>query len=375
MKVLLISRALVAASQDCQLREMAKGGIDLTVLAPDRWESQMFESRPTDGYELMVAPTRAAWPILGRLAHHTFYFSGASRVVRRESWDLVHIDDEPYNFATYRVVSACKDSGVKFAFSTYQNFMKDYPPPFSFFERTAFKNSVGAIARNEEALAILRRRGFRAAATVIPPGFDLSLFRKLDATDVRQNLDVQHRFVIGYIGRIVYEKGLDILIRSLASLPTESVLLFIGSGPHRPILNKLAFELGLSSRVLWIPWVKSSELPQYMNALDALVLPSRTTANWKEQFGRVLAEAMACETCVVGSDSGEIPNVIGDVGLIFHEEDSEQLAACLRRLMDDLALRHMLGGRGRERVLKRFGSSNLAQSTISFYKRLCGLED
>jgi len=93
----------------------------------------------------------------------------------------------------------------------------------------------------------------------------------------------------------------------------------VGGGPERSKLEALAQGLGISARVRWEPWVDSCDVAEYMNAFDVLVLPSRTRRNWKEQFGRVLVEAMACETCVVGSDSGEIPNVVGDTGLIFHE--------------------------------------------------------
>ena len=71
----------------------------------------------------------------------------------------------------------------------------------------------------------------------------------------------------------------------------------------------------------------STEVPAVLRALDVLVLPSLTTPSWKEQFGRVLQEAMACAIPVVGSDSGEIPHVIGDAGLVTPEGD----AAALRR--------------------------------------------
>jgi len=101
------------------------------------------------------------------------------------------------------------------------------------------------------------------------------------------------------------------------------------------------------------------------------VLPSRTLSNVKEQFGRVLIEAMACERPVVGSDAGEIPNVIGEAGLIFHEGNEQELAGHVRRLMDDFSLRESLGRRGRERVLERFSYEKVGKDTVDFYRRIC----
>ena len=66
-----------------------------------------------------------------------------------------------------------------------------------------------------------------------------------------------------------------------------------------------------------LPQIPSDQVAVEMRKLHALVLPSRTTPRWKEQFGRVLIEAMACGVPPVGSDSGEIPHVIDDAGLVF----------------------------------------------------------
>ena len=87
-----------------------------------------------------------------------------------------------------------------------------------------------------------------------------------------------------------------------------------------------------------------------MNCCDALVLPSLSTPRWKEQFGRVLPEAMACGVPVVGSSSGNIPAMIGDAGIIVPEGDSRAIAAALRSLADDPDLYARLRAAGRKRV-------------------------
>jgi glycosyltransferase involved in cell wall biosynthesis len=113
-------------------------------------------------------------------------------------------------------------------------------------------------------------------------------------------------------------------------------------------------------------------MPAYYHQLDTLVVPSRTRPNWKEQFGRVLVEAMASGVPVVGSDSGEIPHVIGDAGLIFPEGQADVLRAHLARLLGNADLRTDLARRGRERVLERFTQAQVAAQTYQVYRSVLG---
>ncbi len=111
-------------------------------------------------------------------------------------------------------------------------------------------------------------------------------------------------------------------------------------------------------------------MPLRLGELDVLVLPSLTRPNWKEQFGRVLIEAMACGVPVIGSSSGEIPYVIGDAGLIAAEGNVAALRASLQRLAGDRALRTELAARGRRRVLERFTHEHVARQTMTVYREI-----
>jgi glycosyltransferase involved in cell wall biosynthesis len=177
---------------------------------------------------------------------------------------------------------------------------------------------------------------------------------------------------VGYAGGLVQEKGVDLLIRACAALDVEWELLIAGEGAEHAALAALAAELGVAARVKFLGRYASSQMPDFYNQLDVLVLPSRTQLNWKEQFGRVLVEAMACEVPVVGSDSGEIPQVIGDAGMIFPEGDVEALAGTLSQLARDPALRGQSGARGRRRVLAHYTMGHVAEATVAVYKRLIG---
>lgn len=374
MKVLVITRSLAQfATTDAKFREMAKRGVNLTVVSPTRWAGTSLELRRVEvkGYRLLLHKCVFSGTRSDRLGNHLYFYPWISRVIGREKWDLVHIDEEPFNLATYLALRACRKHGVPAVFATYQNINKSYPPPFDVFESYVLGNASGAIAFSQEALELLRLREFNKTAAYIPTGVDAMVFCKQDAQGLRRDLAADSLFVIGFMGRIHHSKGLDTLVKTLTLLPKESMLVLAGRGPYQARLATVINRMRLEKRVRWVPWVESNEVVQYMNAFDCLVLPSRTCRNWKEQFGRVLAEAMACGTCVIGSDSGNIPNVIGDAGLIFHEGNERELAQCLRRLMESPSLGEALGRRGRQRVLECFAYEKIAKDTVDLYQKIC----
>jgi glycosyltransferase involved in cell wall biosynthesis len=184
--------------------------------------------------------------------------------------------------------------------------------------------------------------------------------------------------VVGYVGRLRAEKGLDVLIAALARLLRQQEppdppprLLLIGSGPAQATLEALAHAAGCAHAVEFCPALPPAQVAQQMAArLHALVLPSRATPVWKEQFGRVLVEAMACGVPVVGSSSGAIPEVIGGAGLTFAEDDAAALAACLQRLRQSPTLRATLAQRGRARVLQHYTQEHIAARTAACYRQL-----
>jgi glycosyltransferase involved in cell wall biosynthesis len=176
--------------------------------------------------------------------------------------------------------------------------------------------------------------------------------------------------VIGYAGRLVPEKGIDLLLKAAAGLEGEWRVEVLGSGPAEASLEALAERLGIGRRVRFTSWAPSDRMPGFYRRIDVLAVPSRTQRNWKEQFGRVLVEAMASGVPVVGSDSGAIPEVVGEAGLIFPEGEVEALRGTLRRLMDDAALWGELSARGRARVCERFTQARVVRQTVEVYRRM-----
>src|SRR5262249_12889153 len=147
----------------------------------------------------------------------------------------------------------------------------------------------------------------------------------------------------GFAGRIETEKGLQDVVSALAHLPDSVVLVAVGSGDHQDMLRKTAADLGVLSRLHLVPRVDDGEMGAYLYLFDILVVPSHTTSTWKEQFGRVIPEAMACGALVVGSSSGAIPEVIGDAGWIYPEGRPERLAQTILSLLsqDEATLDHV----------------------------------
>ncbi len=365
MRVVMVSKALVVGAYQRKAEELARCGIELTVLVPPEWSDrrgrQEAEQAHTAGYDLCVVPVR----LNGQF--HLHYYPTLAAELRRLRPDLLHMDEEPYNTATWLGLAAAARLNVPSLFFTWQNIKRRYPPPFRWMEQANYRRAAAAIAGNAEAAEVLRAKGYRGAVYVLPQfGVDTALFAPVEQSVAGNKPAEGVPLHIGYAGGLLAEKGLDVLLRACAELGAPWRLTLCGEGSERPRLAALAGELGIASRVRFLGPRPSTEMPAFYRELDVFVLPSRTTRGWKEQFGRVLVEAMASGVAVVGSDSGEIPHVIGDAGLVVPEGNVEALAAALIRLWK-VAERQQFGAAGRARVLARFTMQRVAAETAAIY--------
>lgn len=381
MKVVMLSKALVSGAYQKKLEELARlPDVELVALVPPFWREPgvgviRLERRFTHGYRLEIVPMA----LNGQ--HHLHFYPGLQRILDRERPDVFHIDEESFNLATFLALRTGHAVGARCCFYNWANIDRRYPPPFHWFERYAFRHAAYAVAGNQEAAAIVRRHGYRGPIAVLPQfGVDPELFApggRRPPTADRQFADAARSgpasFVIGYVGRLVAAKGVLDLVEALAGLPEHARLRLVGDGALRAQIERRVYELGLSARVELHPAVSSTEVPDVLRQLDVLVLPSHTTRNWKEQFGRILVEAMSCGLPTVGASSGEIPNVIGDAGLIFPEQDIAALRSALARLISDEELRRTISCRGRERVLAHYTQAALAQRYYQVYREMLGL--
>ncbi len=368
MRVLMLSKACIVGTYQRKLEEIARLGVDLTVVVPPSWRDERgetaLERAHTHGYRLVVNPIR--W----NGHYHLHHYPGLARWFTPAP-DIVHIDEEPYNLATWQALRLARRAGAKTLFFSWQNIRRYYPLPFTLGEWWVLRQVDHAIAGTEGAAAVWRAKGYEGPLSVIPQfGVDPDIFRPPTRPIAGRTR------TLGFVGRLVPEKGPDIALRALGQLLANGLtnwrLDLIGGGPLRPALEKLAVECGLQDRVTFLGQLPSLQMPVFFRQLDILLAPSRTRPNWKEQFGRVLIEGMACGAVPVGSDSGAIPDVIGDAGLITPEGDVAALAAALRRLLVDDDLRRELAQKGRQRVLARFTQQEIARQTVEVYREMLG---
>jgi len=373
MRVLMISKACLIGPYQRKLEEIARfPDIELMVVTPPMWREHKriirLERMYTTGYQLI------AEPMLFNGNYHLHWYPFLGRRMRRYAPDVVHIDEEPYNLSTFLALSLARRIGARSLWFTWQNLNRRYPLPFRWIEQYNLRYADYAIVGSQGAATVWRAKGYNGPLAVIPQfGVDPHIFSP-DPTMGAGDIDGD-TFVIGYAGRLVPEKGVDLLLTAAAELPSSSPwrVVVVGAGPERAALEKLAQRLDVWERVTFPGSIPAAEMPRFYRQWDVCVLPSRSRSNWVEQFGRVLIEAMACGTPVIGSDCGEIPAVIGDAGLLFPEGDVKALQAHLRHLMQDRATRINLAQKGRARVLAHFTQTQIAAQTVAVYRQMISL--
>jgi len=274
--------------------------------------------------------------------------------------DVIHILGEPGYLSTYQVVQFARRHLPKTKLSLFaaQNIYQRFPPPFPSVERRVLARIDHAFPIGQGHADVLRRKGYAGPATHLPLGVDTTIFTPERQSKHRPAIGLP-RPVVGYVGDLLPARDVPLLVEAVALCRTAPSLLVVGDGSSRPELELLPKEHGLDGRFRFTGQVLHTRVPDYLNCMDLLVLPSRAVRNRcfgvfrianAEQFGRVLVEAMACGKPVVGSSCGEIPNVIGDAGRVYPEGDRDALAAVLEELCADEKLRQRLGRAARARA-------------------------
>ncbi|MBF0519529.1 MAG: glycosyltransferase family 4 protein [Nitrospirae bacterium] len=362
------------------LAELVSKGIEIKAIVPTWWDEgskkTVFEKQQYDNYKIVSTPTVFTNHI------RAFFYPDVLKIYK-EIADfkphIIHIMEEPFSLAAYEFITMSKllKPRPKTILYSYENIDFQQKFPYSFFQSYNLKNSDAMTVIPLESVSIWKNRGFRKAIYTIPPGVDTTLYE--ESVGIKRQ-DIIHKaknaFKIGYAGRITPEKGIETVVMAVAILKDrgrDCVFFIAGGGTHKGELQKVISDAGIKDLVYFLDVISQNEMPSFYNSLDVLVLPSLTTNRWKEQFGRVLIEAMASKTPVIGSSSGEIPTVIGNAGLIFRENDALHLADSIQKLMDNKELSAEFSNTGYQKVHENYTWSKVAENYIKVYKELLSI--
>ena len=373
MRVLVLSHSYIMKPYRRKFTLIAaKPNIIVRVLTPNKWYESFQEinfspDENTDCEEV-------ACPIRFSGYGSRFYYRGnIAKHFKDFKPDIIHLEEEAWSLNALQTVRLkrkyCPNSRFIFRTSLSIPSKQRFGPLPIWIEKRVFRETDIAFPLSKNAGEILKLRGYEGTQIPFPNGVDISLFNKRDMYQLKDTLGIKDCFVIGYIGRIIQMKGIDTLIEAAAKLNFPYKLLIVGKGEDKPSFEYLALKYQINEKIVWIDAVPPEKVPDYLNCMNTLILPSRTTSDWVEFFGRVLIEGMACEVPVIGSDSGEIPHVIGDAGFVFKEGDASELAEKIRKIADEPTLYKTFQKRGLERV-QEFTWETIAQRTYDVYQDL-----
>lgn len=387
MKILVASHTYIVDLNCEKLRSLTQinSEVEVTVVVPKQWtpggvQSKKIESQPKQEGCFRVVP------VSNFSQNNQAILSFGADIIslmREFKPDVIQVEQgsKSLGYAQLITLNRMLCLKAKNVFFTWWNLPYEVTFPLSVLERYNLRHTDGLIVGNQDGATILKEHGYHGPACVMPQlGVDERIFKPTDEAALAESHGLSaDDFVIGFVGRFVEEKGLLTLFDALGQIQERNwKLLLLGRGPLKEQLQQKASELGIEARIVWIESVPHADVPRYINLMDTLVLPSETTyefktlssVGWKEQFGHVIIEAMACRVPVIGSDSGEIPYVIKDDGLVFPEGDATAFAQKLALLIDDADTQRAIAQKGYDRAMREYTNKALANRQLKFYESL-----
>jgi glycosyltransferase involved in cell wall biosynthesis len=314
-------------------------GIDVALVVPAHWTPQEADAPPSaEDPRIIELPIRKS----GDVNRHAYVDPrGLASLLHEVGPDVMDIHEEPFSVAARQWLSAAPRE-LPVVMYTAQNIDKRFPPPFAQYERAAYGRIDGLYPCSKQAASVARGKGFDGHIDVLPLGYDHELFLPGE-----QSLD-DDEIVLGLLGRLVPEKGVSDAIGILARVNAErrARLIVVGQGPEMEGARALAASLGLSDHVELRTWQRPPELAEIIRKIHVVLVPSRPTATWVEQFGRVIVEAQASGAVVAGYASGAIPEVGGEPAIVTAVGAAKELGdrvAALASNPDEYARRRGLG--------------------------------
>lgn len=369
LRVLFVSHTYVVGVNQGKLDAIAATGIEVGLLAPGKWKSlewnQMFDlEKPYP--RLQLYPARVLFP--GRVGAYLYTPWAIAHALTNFRPDLVQIEQEVFSLSAFEIALWARLTSKPLVLFCWENRARHLLLWRRVLRQFVMDTVQLIIAGNHEAVDVLHRWGYAGSIEVMPQiGVDIRLF----TPRLRNHQNEQFR--IGFVGRLVYQKGIDVLLAATGRLREQGHdfwIVLCGTGSDEEAMRHEAQKQEVADLVTWRGAVSHAQVPEEMSKFDVLVLPSRTMPKWKEQFGHVLIEAMAMGIPVIGSTCGEIPNVIGRPDLVFPEGDVEGLASILERMICDPAWREEVGQYGITRVYEHYTHERIAERLSGLWRRI-----
>lgn len=366
LRVLFVSHTYVVGINQGKLAAIAHhGSTQVGLLAPAKWQTkswnQVFELEQNYS-EITYVPARVL--LNGRTGGYLYHLGSILTALRRFSPDILQVEEEVFSLSTFQMALVARLTGIPLAVFGWENLDQKLPRLRQRLRQFVLSTAKLIVAGNQDGADLLRQWGYTGEIAVMPQmGVDTTVFK----ASVR-SLPIHRPVRIGFMGRLVHEKGIDLIFEAARLLKDRGrsfEIVLCGSGKNEIQLRALAEQQNISDQVVWKGKVPHADVPVELAQFDILVLPSRTMPTWKEQFGHVLIEAMSMGVPVVGSSSGEIPNVIGRSDFIFIEDKADELASILEGLIDDNSAYEVASQYGIERVKDYYTHERLAEQLIA----------
>jgi len=320
------------------------------------------------------------WRLPLHLAGYCYHMIGLEKEL--ELMDVAHTV-ETFNAFSYQAVKAKRKCDIKVVTTQWENIplSHEYLPLSKHIKNVVRKNTDQFIAITEQAKNALVLEGVpEKKIVVIPAGVDLSRFKPSEKDELYSSkLGLsENDFVILFVGRLTWEKGVYDLIRVHKRLiedqdlnGDEIKLIIVGKGPAERNLAQLICKLKTSKNVKLTGPCAYAKMHEVHSIADVFVLPSIPTKHWQEQFGMALVEAMACEKPVVSTVCGSIPEVLGNAGELTEPSNPTLLCRKIKELIVNKTKRTELGKLARKRAEEKYDAKVIANKLKEVYEGLC----
>ena len=359
----MVSRVYANPATRGKLKALAGLGASIAAAVPDHWAPLGLGVEQQTSYGDDAGVRTVPIPVRGSTApggDPSWSRSALRRLLTDFRPELIQIEEEPWTRVAASTAALARRLHVPYTVLT-RECLPGSPGVMGRIRRArVLGGAKGLVAINELAAKVAGRQQRSLALQVIP---QVGVPIPLQAPRPERT-----GLTIGFLGRLLPEKGLDLVFRACVKVVGRWSITVVGTGPAQEDLEGLAERLGIAGRVTWLGALPRERVDEVWPRLDCVVLPSRTAPHWVEAMPRAAVEAMANGVPVIATTAGALPETVGQAGMIVPEEDVEAIAEALQRLHDDPAERERLASEGRRRVLAEYTDSAIADRTLRFWR-------